>query len=83
MIDGYYNTLEVCQRLKISRKTVPRVAAAGGVRVRKLPGLAVYYLAEDIERIATESIGVAGQLADKSKDSRGRRGKPESASQPA
>jgi hypothetical protein len=59
-MEKYYSTLAASRVLGIARKSVPIVAAAAKVRVRKLPGLPVAYVREDIDRVAAESIGVAG-----------------------
>jgi hypothetical protein len=60
--EAYYKTSDVARALVIDRKAVPKIASAAGVRVRQLPGCAVEYLKEDIDRIAAESVGVAGKM---------------------
>jgi hypothetical protein len=55
------------RRLGVDHRTVERIAIAGNVRRKLLPGQAPRYNRADIERIANESIFVgarpAGELA--------------------
>jgi len=55
----FYSTSAVARKLSINRDTVWSVAVAGGIRIRELPGQSVGYLAEDVDRIARESVRVA------------------------
>jgi hypothetical protein len=58
---NWIRSAEAAKRLEVSRPAFRRIAAAAGIRVRKLPGQSYpHYSAEDVDRVAAESVIPAG-----------------------
>ena len=65
MQDVWISTQEAARRLCVDKKTVKKVVEAAGIRSRVLPGKSpryVQFLAEDVDRVAHESIIDPGQV---------------------
>ena len=58
----WLSATRAAKRLEICRRNLTRIALASGIRTRLMPGEThPRYSAEDIERVAHESISVAGR----------------------
>jgi hypothetical protein len=54
---NWIRSAEGAKRLEVSRPAFRRIAAAAGIRVRKMPGEGYpRYSSQDVDRVAAESI---------------------------